>query len=169
MRLPKLLLLAVLLAIAACSGVAPAVPSARNDNASVEDFVRRLKTIADGDMLFEPDRVADTLGVALKATVAPDQVPQPPRCDISLRSVVVTSYAPPARWWFGTRAQAPGKLDFPAFTINPAGDSGDPAFEYTSGHSISCADRSGLLENRAATLSFAGLPSFVCLTPARLL
>jgi hypothetical protein len=121
-----------------------------------------LKTLSDEGALFDSTRVETVLNLK----VAPSErqmISQPPNCsnDYADRSRIVTNYSSDPVW-LKPSSEGVKDMKIPAFTINPAGVSGDPTFSYQQIEIKNCTGKFRLSETRQAQLSINGLPAFAC-------
>ena len=155
----------------ACAGEAPTLATDPSGAPVPEtELLLKMKSIADGGSLLQPDQTAEILGIPFSKIASIQQQPMPLCTSPATgRSIETTIMDPPASWWYRAQTSAPGKLPIPAAFINPASTSAEPSFHYEIRHVVECTDRFGLQDTTEAKLSFNGLPSFACLSPGQIL
>jgi hypothetical protein len=137
--------------------------SAQSENADARSFLTRLKTIVDEEELFEPDKVAKTLGATVRGHTDKDF---PARNCSGLygdRSFVAKTYDI-ENSWFKPGPEGVQRMKVPSFFINPAGEVGNPSIKYDICLGTYCHGEEKI-HSSSAVLSFGGLSSFSCLTP----
>jgi hypothetical protein len=147
--------LAAIICISSCSSEAPFGGS--------QWLLTSLQQLTAEGALFDPMRVEQVLHLRLK-TSRREGVPQPADCSNSRgnRSLTIVEQSSRPDWLRPT-AEGIKDMPIPAFFINMAGVSGDPAFYYTEYEAKACSDRYSLPDTREANLSINGLPALACL------
>jgi hypothetical protein len=129
---------------------------------SGEWLISSLRRLTDDGSLFNPPEVEKVLHLQLE-TSQREEVKQPVVCPnrMNTRSFIVVTHSARPDWLKPTAEGIKG-MAFPAFTINPAGVSGDPTFSYTETRMVTCSDREVIGDTHEAQLNINDLPAFAC-------
>src|SRR3569833_1049469 len=158
------LLFGIVGVIAGCTGSTS--HTTRDDPATVRStLVARLRTLALKGSLFEPETVAPILGMQFRSELRPVPHLTADCGDGTRRWADVTRVTESQPSWYRALPTGAGHMAIPAFTINPATSTEDPAIDYSIFHGVYCRDWPAMRDHREAHLWLTGLPAFTCLTP----
>jgi hypothetical protein len=130
-----------------------------------KQFLTRLREVASEGKLFDPGTTGATLGLRFNSSSQEVPLPFPDCRDGTKATSHVTTVSVAGSSWFQTLPSGAGHIPVPAFTINLATVSGDPAIDYKIFHMSGCPVSRRLRDHTGAALAFNGLPAFTCLTP----
>jgi hypothetical protein len=145
----------------------PLTDSAHHErSASIHDFIRRLRSVADSGSLNDVAKTMNLLDMTYHANTV-QMAASPPDCSIDWhpRSQLTTNVQQVGSDWYVPTQFGVQNLSVPAVFINPATTiTGNPAVRYSVTRTIRCTDSFRLQDNTEATLDLDPLPPFLCLT-----
>lgn len=133
-------------------------------SSSVKAFFRRLRRLADHGDLFKPESVAKQLGMDLYAETEEKTEGECPT-STGYRWHRTTRMISTGETWYRKTSDGVGETAIRGAFTHPTASAGPLQFGYSIYRHVKCNDRTGLMDSTDATVHFAGLPSFACLSP----
>lgn len=157
-RLWAALTVLILTVPAAAFGAPDSHPPASSNDGDVETLLAKVKVIADGAQLFEPDQLEKTLGLKIRGYT--DKKLLARDCSTGDSSSVIRTYDIENAWFKAPSGRLPR---IPSTAINPGGQAGEPAIAYATYFKTRCYN-SEHVRSDSARLDFHNLEDFVCVT-----
>ena len=131
----------------------------------VEWLIAKVKSLADSGRIDDPDFVAKSLGTTFTKTEKPYEYQFDQCAAGKLASKYLnTEFQPAPDFWYHMQADGTHEK-IPAFTINRAFTTGDPALSYSSRDIETCNVTSVIVQHETeASIAFRETPGFVCIS-----
>lgn len=145
---------------------APQAQPAAIDNSDGSRLVAKLRTVADRGLLYEPQAMAEVLGLKVHFSEERKTLELGKCSDGRDRPLTKITSGRFENGWYKPGPEGIQNMKLPQAFINPAGQAGEPSISYEMYRSTRCDD--GDYERIEARLTFDNLSGFSCLMPDRL-
>ncbi|WCM22840.1 hypothetical protein NDK50_33215 [Paraburkholderia bryophila] len=132
----------------------------------VNDFLVRLKNVADSGALNDVDKTMKLLGMGYSQKTT-EMTPSPPDCSIDWhpKSTLKTDVQRTGNDWYQPTQFGVLNLAVPGSFVNPSEIvKGEPTMNYAVTHTVRCTDKFRLQDSTEAKLDLYRLPPYACVT-----